>query len=211
MAAPQSINDQLLEPSSDAMERGRSSTFKIVSILVAVAITGALLTGYLLWRGWHEEKTGSGQPAQTKADVRPALPAKVQVIMDEPVRKGQEAVITGTVHNISNENLSNLSLDAELTHRKDGSKEVVSFQPDPKDLSPNGDGKYALSLTGDYSLIAITRVKAGAKSEEIGFKTATGAKRPPERPAEIKTVIINRPPKKGEEFINTPDNPAKVP
>lgn len=211
MAAPQSLNDHLLEPTTETIERGRSPFFKIVSVLVALAITGGLLTGYMLWRRSHEEKTASAQPAQTNA-TRPALPTKVQVIMDEPVRKGQEAVITGVVHNISNENLSNLTLEAELTHRKDGSKETLSFQPDPKDLSPNGDGKYSLSLTGDYSLIAVTHVRAGANPVEVGFEKADGAKRPPQRAPEIRTVIINRPPpKKGEEFINTPDNPAKVP
>ena len=213
MAAPQSIGDQFSESSSTEMERGGSSTVKIVSILVALALTAALLVGYLIWRKSHEEKIAAEQPSQKKMVAQPALPAKVQIFMDEAVRKGAQAVITGTVHNISNENLSNLTLEAELIHRQDGSKEVISFVTEPKDLGPNQDGKYSLALTGDYRSISITHVKAGAQSEEIGFKTAPGVKRPAERPIEIRTVIINRPPppKHGEEFINTPDTPAKVP
>jgi flagellar basal body-associated protein FliL len=213
MAAPQSIGDQFSESSGTEMERGGSSIVRIVSILVALVLTAALLVGYLIWRKSHAEKIAAEQSSQKKTVAQPALPAKVQIFMDDAVRKGAQAVITGTVHNISNENLSNLTLEAELTHRKDGSKEAISFVIDPKDLAPNQDGKYSLALTGDYSSISIIHVKAGAQSEEVGFKTAPGAKRPPERPIEIRTVIINRPPqsKHGEEFINTPDNPAKVP
>lgn len=213
MTAPQGISDQFSEPDNTEMGRGGLSIVKIVSILIALAITGALLIGYLIWRKQHEEKIAFEQASQMKPALQPALPAKVQIFMDEAVRKGSQAVVTGTVHNISNENLSNLSLEVELTHRKDGSTEVLSVETEPKDLGPNQDGKYTLTLTGDYRSIKIIRVKTGAQPEEIGFKTAPGAKRPAERPTEIRTVIINRPPqsKHGEEFINTPDNPAKVP
>lgn len=213
MAAPQSIGDQFSESSNAKMERGGPSIVKIISILVALALTAALLVGYLIWRKQHEEKIAAEQPSQKKTVAQPALPAQVQIFMDEAVRKGPQVIITGTVHNISNENLSNLSLEAELTHRKDGSKEVISLVTEPKDLGPNQDGKYSLALTGDYRSISIIHVKAGAQSEEIGFKIDQGAKRPAERPTEIRTVIINRPSpsKHGEEFINTPDNPAKVP
>ncbi len=45
------------------------------------------------------------------------------------------------------------------------------------------------------------------------LKAAPGIPRPVEPPHEPKTIIVNRPsaPKQGEEFINTPDNPAKIP
>ncbi|MDT4955890.1 MAG: hypothetical protein QOJ02_4028, partial [Acidobacteriota bacterium] len=76
------------------------------------------------------------------------------------------------------------------------------------------DGRYSLTLTGDYRSIKLLHLKAGTRAEEIGFKTAPGAKRPQERaPETTRTIIINRPstPKQGEEFINTPDNPARIP
>lgn len=212
MATLQSINDQSSEPINIEIERRGSSVFKIVSIIVALALTGALLAGFLIWRRWHEEKTAPAQAAQTKVPDKPVLSARVQIFMDEPVRKGSQAIITGKVNNISNDNLSNLTLVAELTHRKDGGKEEIAFTTNPKELGPNQDGSYALTLTGDYSAFTITHVKAGSNLEEVGFKTAPGAKRPQQQPNGVNNVIANRPPpKKGDDFINTPDNPAKVP
>jgi hypothetical protein len=221
MAAQQSISNQFTESSNGGTERGGSTIVKIVSIIIALGVTGTLLGGYLIWRKWHEEKVATRQSSQAKIShpaiqakiSHPAIPAKVQIFEDEAVRKGSQAVISGTVHNLSNETLSNLTVDVELTHRKDGSTEVQSFEIEPKDLGPNQDGRYSVALTGDYRSISIIHVKAGTQPEEVGFKTAPGAKRPPEHPTEVRTVIINRPPpsKQGEEFINTPDNPAKVP
>ncbi len=84
---------------------------------------------------------------------------------------------------------------------------------EPKELAPNQKGRYSITLTGDYSSIKILSIKSGANSTEIGFKKAPGIPRPVEPPHEPKTIIVNRPsaPKQGEEFINTPDNPAKIP
>lgn len=213
MITPGSISDNFTETDGTEANRGRSSLIKIVSILMALAITATLLIGFLIWRKRHEERVGVAPQAQAKP-VRPALPAKVQIYMDEAVRKGAQAVISGTVHNISGENLSNLVIEVELTHRKDAGTEVRSLDVEPKDLAPDEKGRYGLTLTGDYRSIKLLRIKSGADSEEIGFKTAPGTPRPVERaPETTKTIIVNRPssPKQGEEFINTPDNPAKIP
>ncbi|PYS47867.1 MAG: hypothetical protein DMF68_14880 [Acidobacteria bacterium] len=160
MASLHNLSDNLLEADDFETKSGRSSLVKVVSILAAILITGGLLTGFLIWRKKHEEQLAVTQAAQTKA-ARPALPAKVQVFMDDAIRKGPQVTISGTVQNISNEKLSNVKL----------------------------------------------------QSEEVGFKPAQGAKRPVEHPPETKTIIVDRPssPKQGEEFINTPDNPSKVP
>lgn len=213
MAALNSISDNYTEADDSEIKRDGSSLVKIISIIVALAITAGLLVGYLIWRKLHEEKIAIEQQSQSKT-VRPALPAKVQVLMDEAVRKGPQAIIGGTVHNTSNESLSNLTVEIELTHRKDGSTEVRSLEVEPRDLGADQDGRYSLTLTGDYRSLKILRIKSGPQAEEIGFKTAPGAKRPVERaPETTRTIIINRPntPQKGEEFINTPDNPARVP
>src|SRR6267143_1492704 len=45
----------------------------------------------------------------------------------------------------------------------------------------------------------------------IPFKTLPGAQRPLEKTPDGKTIVVSRPRPRGEEFINTPDNPAKVP
>ncbi len=212
MITPDSISDNFTETDDKETRRGRSSLIKIVSIVLALAITATLLIGFLIWRKRHEEMVGVEAQPQSKT-ARPALPTKVQVYMDEAVRKGQQALISGTVHNISNEALSNVALEVELTRRKDAGTEVRSMEVEPKELAPDQKGRYALTLTGDYSSIKILSIKSGPNAAEIGFKKAPGIPRPVERPPEGKTIIVNRPsaPKQGEEFINTPDNPARIP
>ena len=204
---------------STEIGRDRSPLVTVISVVTAVAITTALLVGFLIWRKWHEEKTVVAKQSQSVAEqgnlpARPALPAKVQVFMDEPVRTGSQAIISGTVHNISTENLSNLKVEVELSHRKETGTETRLLEVEPKELGPDQDGKYSLTLSGDYKSVKLLRIKSGSQSEEIGFKTAPGAKRPVERaPDTSRTIIVNRPstPSKGEVFINTPDNPAKIP
>ncbi len=212
MITPDSISDNFTETDDTGTKRGRSSLIKIVSIVLAVAVTATLLIGFLVWRKRHEERVGVEAQPQAKT-ARPMLPTKVQVYMDEAVRKGQQAQISGTVHNISNESLSNIALEVELTRRKDASTEVRSMEVEPGELAPDQKGRYQLTLTGDYSSIKILSIKSGTNATEIGFKKAPGIPRPVERPPEGKTIIVNRPstPKQGEEFINTPDNPARIP
>jgi hypothetical protein len=122
-------------------------------------------------------------------------------------------MISGTVHNISGQSLSNLSIEVELTRRKDAGTEVRALDVEPKELAPEQKGHYTLALTGDYRSIKLLHIKTGPDSNEIGFKTAPGAARPVERAPEGKTIIVDKPsaPKQGEEFINTPDNPARIP
>jgi hypothetical protein len=215
MITPSSTGNNFTDSDDFEGERGRSRAFKIVSIIAALSLTAALLLGFLYWRKRHEEQAGIEQAAKAKA-VRPAaLQTKVQVYMDEAVRKGPQALIGGTVHNISNEKLSNLSLEIELSHRKDPGTEVRTLEVEPRDLAPDEKGRYSLTLTGDYRSFKLLHVKSGPASEAIGFKPAPGAPRPAEQaPQTTKTVIVNRPsaPKKGEEeFINTPDNPSRIP
>lgn len=213
MITPDSVSDDFTETGGYERKRGRSSLIKIISVVMALAITAALLIGFIVWRKRHEELVGIAPQAQAKQS-RPALPAKVQVYMDEAVRKGPQAIIGGTVHNISGENLSNLSLEIELTHRKDTGTEVRVLNVEPRDLAPDEKGRYSLTVTGDYSSVKLLHIKSGANSDEIGFKKAPGAPRPVERaPETTRTIIVNRPsaPKQGEEFVNTPDNPAKIP
>lgn len=213
MAAPHSISNSLLDTDDSEVKQDKTSATRIVSVIIALGITAGLLFGYLIWRKWHEEKVAAEQQSATKT-VRPVLPQKVQVFMDESVRKGPQAIVSGTVRNISNENLTNLTVEIELTHRKDGSTEVRSLDLEPKDLGPAQESRYSLTLTGDYRSMKLLRLKSGPQAEEIGFKTAQGAKRPVEHaPETTRTVIIERPttPKQGEEFINTPDNPSRVP
>ncbi|HEY0378434.1 MAG TPA: hypothetical protein VGC87_16075 [Pyrinomonadaceae bacterium] len=210
MITSDDTTDIFTETDGSDIKRDRSPVIKLVSILLAVAVTASLLVGFLIWRKRHEESIGV-QPRPQAKQAKAALPAKVQIYMDEAVRKGPEAIIGGTVHNISGENLTNLSVEIELSHRKDAGTEVRALDVEPKELAPDQKGRYTLALTGDYRSFKLLRIKSSA--DEIGFKAAQGAQRPAERAPEHRTIIVERPapPKNGEEFINTPDNPARVP
>jgi hypothetical protein len=212
MSSLNNIDNNSFEVIDSTIKKDQSPLVKIVAILAAVAVTAGLLIGFLIWRKNQAEQVAAAQPSQTKP-LRPALPLKAQVLMDDAIRKGSTVTISGTVQNVSNEKLSNVVVELELTHRKDGGADVQSLKTAPGDLGPAESGKYSLTLAGDYRSIKLLSVKTGAQAEEIGFKTAPGMKRPAEHPAETKTIIVNQPsaPKKGEDFINTPDNPSRIP
>lgn len=211
MVSPHGISNNFITDNPE-MRRTRSPLVMVISIIAAITVAAGLLIGVLVWRKWHEEKTIVEKQPPAEAQ-RAALPAKVQIYMDEPVRKGSQALVSGTVQNISNETLSNITVEVELSHKKDTGTELRSLEVSPKELVPDQKGKYALTLEGDYRSYKLLRIKSGPKTEEIGFIPAPGAKRPVERASEPKTIIVNRPssPRKGEEFINTPDNPARIP
>lgn len=214
MITPGGISDSFTESDDLESKRGRSSLVKIVSILTALVITAALFIGFMIWRQRHESRVAVEPQAKSNtAAARPALPLKAQVYLDEPVRKGSQAIISGTVHNISGEPLSNLSVEVELARRKEATSEVRALEVEPRELAPDAKGRYTLTLTGDYRSVKLLHIKSGAESNLIGFKTAPGAARPVERAPEGKTIIVDRPsgPRQGEEFINTPDNPARIP
>jgi len=208
-----SITDSLIDADDSESKPERSKAVKVISIIAALTVTAGLLIGFLIWRNYHAQKVISAEQAHSKQET-PALPAKVQIYMDEVVRKGPQALVGGTVQNISNETLSNIVIEFELTHRKDGSREQRSLSVEPADLAPDQKGRYSLTLTGDYRSLKLLHVRTGTRAEEIGFKSSPGVPRPYEpAPETTRTVIITRPnpPKKEEEFINTPDNPAKIP
>ncbi|HEY6190143.1 MAG TPA: hypothetical protein VIW80_21005 [Pyrinomonadaceae bacterium] len=195
-------------------EARRSPVTLIAAVICALAITGALFAGYLYLRRRHAQNELARQQAQTTQTSKPTGPPLLQVYEDDALIKGSQAMIGGTVVNISSENLTDLTVELELHQRKGGNKETRSLPVTPKDLTPNQQGRYTISvLSRDYSYARLVRIKSSARPTEIVFKTAQGAQRPPEPPPQSKTVIVPRPaPRKGEEeFINTPDKPARVP
>src|SRR5687768_9434681 len=108
MITRSSLTESFADPVDLEAKRGRSTAVKIISVLAAVAVTAALLIGLLIWRKRHKERVTTEKAVHT-TPVRAALPAEVQVFMDQPVRKGPQAVVGGTVQNISGESLSNMS------------------------------------------------------------------------------------------------------
>jgi hypothetical protein len=199
----ESQNPELFE------EPKRSATPMLIAGLAALLITGLVFLGYTLLRKRHAEDSGS--LASTSATTSPAkqIP-KALVIVDEAMLQGGLTTIGGAVRNTSTEKLQGLSVELELRRRNDATTEVKSIPLSPGELEPQQEGRYALQLkTQDYSSARLVGLTAGP-SMKLAYTTAQGQKRPPER-LEQKTIVVGKSPSKGGGFLNSPDNPTRVP
>lgn len=153
-------------------------------------------------------KSGSAGPTSgLKSSAKASRPPAVNVLINEPLLKGSQAVIGGTIQNISNEALTDLIVEVELVGRDDGGKTLKELPVTPASIPAGEDGSYSLTISNrDWSASKIVRIRSRAQAEELAFTTQPGAKRPPERTPEGKTIIVQRPKPKGEEFINSPDD-----
>ena len=180
----------------------------LVGILCALLLTGAIFGGYLFLRKRHERQLA----AAAEATRTKALTPRVEVFVDEPTIDGKKSLLGGTLHNISGEALRNLSVQLELRQRKGGSFETWILTPDQTELAPDAKARYAVELqVADYSSARLARIVGGDNRAEVPFKALPGAPRPPMEAPSAKTVIVNRPARRGDEFINTPNNPVRVP
>ena len=120
-----------------------------------------------------------------------------------------------SIRNVGPEKLGKLSVEIELRKRDDGNLERREVAVEPSDLAPGEQGKYTLKVLSDeWSGSRLVTLRSGAGLREVAFNSLPGAKRPPEKPPVTK-VVADAPRQKsrpnGGEFINTPDNPVKVP
>lgn len=195
-------------------EKGRTFFTRGVAFLCALGLTAALLAGYMFLRWRHAERVRKEQAALNQP-ANPAPEPMLQVFLDDAMIKGSNAVLGGTIQNISREKLSGLSVELELKRRKDGSAEIRTVPLEPRDLAPEALGRYTLSVpSGEYRESRVLQIKSDKSAGLVAFKTAPGAQRPAERlPQTGKTIVVKPTPgrSKGEEFINTPDNPVRVP
>lgn len=182
---------------------------KLLGALGALVITALVFGGYTLLRKRHAETSGSLAALSQPAAAEPRQPPKALIVVDEATLKAGLTTIAGTVHNTSTEKLQGISVELELRRRKDGGTETHLVPLSPSELESQQEGRYSLALkAADYSSARLTALKSG--SSLIAYTTAQGLKRAPER-LEPKTIIVGKPPTKGGEFLNSPDNPARVP
>jgi hypothetical protein len=196
---------------SDVLRDGSATSSKLIAGAAALLVAVVLLGGYFYLRNRHARQTAAGVPDKKTSKVSSALkgPAKLQVFLDEPTLKAGESVIGGTVKNISNEDLNGLSVELELWRRGDGGTEQRTVELEPSSLAPDQDGRYAMKLRAqDYSNVRFIGIRSDSRL--IAYTSAEGQKRPSEK-TESKTVVIPKPAGRGDEFINTPDNPGRVP
>lgn len=182
-----------------------------MAVLCALTVTGALFAGYTYLRNRNAQQllAAAAKPPPT-SDI-PKGPAKAHILVDDALLKGGQTTIGGTVRNISAEKLTGLIVALELRRRKDGTLEQTSAAVEPRDLEPDQEGRYVIKLPAQqYMSVRLVGLKGGADSSPLAYSTASGQKRSPERIAP-KVVIVPRSGSPGSEFLNSPDNPARVP
>lgn len=151
--------------------------------------------------------------AATKAQAAPV--PEVEIRVDEAMLRKPHAILGGTIKNVGGERLENLVVEMELQRRDGGGFERREVALTPASLSPGEQGRYALKvLSGEWLGSRILRLRSTTREGDVAFKSLPGAKRPPERLPESRTITVTkekRPRPKGEEFINTPDSAVAVP
>lgn len=201
-------------PDSQLLLEGRKGPLssRLLALGCALLVTALLFGGYTVLRRRHAAESNSGSAAPVEKISVPKGPAKVQILVDDPMLKAADTVIGGTVKNISEEILEDLSVQLELRRRKDGTIEQKSVPLQQAKLAPGDESRYSLSLPSqEYSSVRLSGItKSGG--QVLVYTSGQGLRRPPEK-IESKTIVIQGSASRSrhEEFINTPDNPGRVP
>jgi hypothetical protein len=204
----QILNQLETEPLPLEEEEKRHTRRLLVGVLFALLLTGIVLGGYLFLRKRHERQVAAAVALESAKKAAP----KAEVFVDDPTVNGKKSTVGGIIHNISNEALHNVAVELQLRRRTGGGIETRAVTPELTDLAPDAKTRYSLELpVQDYITVTFLRVVAGDNRAQIPFKALPGAPRPPLEAPGSKTVIVNRPAPRGEQFINTPNNPGRVP
>jgi len=203
------INDPLHPEEALAREQ-ESSKRKLLAVVCAVGITAVLLVGYGYIRKYHAEKIVADNTPALVADSGPKGPPLAHIVVDEPTLEKGMTTIGGVVRNISKQELSGLSVVLELRRRKDGGLEQSALPVTPVQLQPEQEGSYAMKVpVQDFASIRLAGLKSDQQSALVAYSSSQGKKRTPER-LEPRTIVVKRSGKPGE-FINSPDNPGRIP
>ena len=203
------INDPFHPEEAIAREQ-EGNKRKLLAIVCAVAVTALLLVGYGYIRKYHAQKVLANNTPPPVVDSGPKGPPLAHVVIDEPSLSKGMTTIGGVVKNISKQELSNLSVVLELRRRKDGGLEESVLPVTPTQLQPEQEGSYSVMMSAQHvASIRLVGLKADPQSALIAYSSSQGKKRTPER-LEPKTIVVKRSGKPGE-FLNSPDNPARVP
>jgi hypothetical protein len=106
--------------------------------------------------------------------------------------------------------LSGLSVRLELRRRKDSKLVESLVEIEPSTLEANAEGAYAVKFPAqEYGSVRLLGLIGDPNSTQLAFVSAQGKQRPADR-IEPKTIVLTKPSQRGE-FLNSPDNPARVP
>jgi hypothetical protein len=203
------INDPFHPEEAIARERD-STKRKLLAAVCAVAVTAILLVGYGYIRKYHAQGVIADNTPPPVTDSGPKGPVLAHVVVDEPTLEKGMTTLGGIVKNISKQELSGLSVVLELRRRKDGVVEESRLPVTPARLQPEQEGSYSLKVPAqDFASIRLAGLKADPQSALIAYSSSQGKKRTPER-LEPQTIVVKRAGKPGE-FLNSPDNPGRLP
>jgi hypothetical protein len=203
------INDPFHPEEAIAREQ-ESNKRKLLGAVCAVAVTALLLVGYGFIRKYHAQKVIANNTPPPVADTGPKGPPLAHIVIDEPSLSKGMTTIGGVVKNISKQELTDLSVVVELRQRKGGKLEESVLPVTPAQLQPEQEGSYSITLLAqNVASIRLVGLKTGPQPTLIAFSSSQGKKRTPER-LEPRTIVVKRSGKPGE-FINSPDNPGRVP
>lgn len=188
----------------------KSLAAKVWPALLALILTVGLVGGYFYLRA-RNERTLSAQRAEAEK-AKEVAPPVAQVFQDEVRLAGGQAVVGGTVRNISGEKLEGLSIEIELKSRAGGGTEARQVAVEPRDLQPGEEGKFSLQIVPKaWGGVKVARLLSAAREGEVPFKPELGARRPAEPRPSPKVIVEPRPRRKGDDYINTPDTPIRIP
>jgi hypothetical protein len=194
-----------------AIEERQSPWIKIGAILCAVAITGMLLAGYFVLQRRHKQQALVRQQAAEAAKRTP--PIEAQVFENEARLQNGNALVGGTVRNVSNARLDNLSVEIQLIPRAGEELKLQQVNLEPASLNPGEEGHYSLAVPShQWSATRLVRLISAARNTEIGFKSQVGERRPIEaQPQGMRVVVVPHPKGSSNDgFLNTPDKPIPI-
>jgi hypothetical protein len=202
------LNQLETQPIPLEEEEKRHTRRLLVGVLCALLVTALVFGGYLFLRKRHERQVAAAETQEVKKDS-----PKVEVLVDDAVVKGKTTTLSGTVHNISSETLQNIAVELALRRRAGSGIETRVVVTDAAVLPPDGRARYSLEVaTQDYSTSTFMRVVGGNERTPVAFKAVPGNAAPPMESPASKTVVVDKPSSgKRDEFINTPNNPGRVP
>ena len=194
-------------PEEAVTQEKESNKRMLLAVVCAIAVTAILLAGYAYIRKYHAQRllaSTTAPPVEVKG------PALAHVVVDEPTLEKGMTTVGGVVKNISSQQLSGLSVMLEFRRRKDGKPQQTMLPVTPGQLHPQEEGAYAAKFSiEEFASVRLAGVQADPESTLIVYSASQGKKRPPER-LQPQIITAKRSGKPGE-FLNTPDNPGRVP
>ena len=202
------INDPFHPEEAVAREQ-ESNKRKLLAAVCAVAVTALLLVGYGFIRRYHAQKVLAENTPPPVVETGPKGPPLAHIVIDEPTLSNGMTTIGGVVKNISKQELSGLSVVLELRNRKNGGLEESVLPVTPAQLQPDQEGSYSVTISAQkVASIRLAGLKADPNLALIAYSSSQGKKRTPER---LQPQVVKRSGGKPGEFINSPDNPVRVP